>query len=153
MAETRFEPLDPAFDQRVRASFARQTAMATLGVELAEVAPGRVVLQMPWAARLTQQHGFLHGGVIGAALDSACGYAASSLMAADVGVLSIEYKVSFLAPARGERFRVVGEVVKAGRNLSFSEARAYAIDGGREKLVATMSSTLMSVAGRDDVKH
>jgi uncharacterized protein (TIGR00369 family) len=148
-----FQPADPAFAERVRASFGRQTAMATLGVTMAEVGAGRVVLEMPWAAHLTQQHGFLHGGVIGAALDSACGYSAFSLMPADVGVLSIEYKVSFLAPARGDRFRVVGEVVKAGRNVTFSEARAYALDGGREKLVATMSSTLMTVAGRDDVKH
>lgn len=146
-------PADPAFEARVRASFARQTAMTTLGIRLAEVTAGQVVLELPWAAHLTQQHGFLHGGVIGAALDSACGYSASSLMAVDVGVLSIEYKVSFLAPARGERFRVVGTVVKPGRTISFSEARAFAVEGGREKLVATMSSTLMAVAGRDDVKH
>ncbi len=148
-----FQPADPAFAERVRASFARQSAMATLGCSLAEVGPGRVVIELPWAAHLTQQHGFLHGGVIGAALDSACGYSASSLMAADVGVLSIEYKVNFLAPARGDRFRVVGEVVKPGRTITFSEARAYALDGGREKLVATMASTLMAIAGREDVKH
>jgi uncharacterized protein (TIGR00369 family) len=153
MPPTEFQPADPRFAERVRASFARQTAMATLGCSLAEVEPGHVVIDLPWAAHLTQQHGFLHGGVIGAALDSACGYSASSLMAADVGVLSIEYKVSFVAPAKGQRFRVVGRVVKPGRTITFSEAHAYALDDGREKLVATMTSTLMAIAGRDDVKH
>ena len=153
MPPTEFQPADPRFAERVRASFARQTARARLGSSLAEVEPGPVAIELPWAAHLAQQHGFLHGGVIGAALDSACGYSASSLMAADVGVLSIEYKVSFVAPAKGQRFRVVGRVVKPGRTITFSEAHAYALDDGREKLVATMTSTLMAIAGRDDVKH
>src|SRR4051812_22431137 len=147
------QPADPGFADRVRASFARQSAMATLGCTLVEVAAGRVVIELPWAAHLTQQHGFLHGGVIGAALDSACGYSASSLMPADVGVLSIEYKVNFVAPARGQRFRMVGTVVKPGRTITVVEGRAFAVDDGREKLVATMSTTLMAIAGRDDIKH
>jgi uncharacterized protein (TIGR00369 family) len=148
-----FEPADAQFAERVRASFARQAAMATLGASMLEVVPGRVVVELPYAAHLTQQHGFLHGGIVGAALDSACGYAASTLMPADVGVLSIEYKINFLAPARGRRFRMVGTVVKPGRTISVVEGHAFAIDGDREKLVATMQATLMSVAGRDDVKH
>jgi uncharacterized protein (TIGR00369 family) len=150
---TDFQPADPDFAQRVRASFARQTAMATLGCSLARVEAGEVEVQLPWAAHLTQQHGFLHGGIVGAALDSACGYAGSTLMPADVGVLSIEFKINFVAPARGERFRMVGTVVKPGRTISVVEGRAFALEAGREKLVATMSTTLMSVAGRDDVKH
>ena len=149
----RFEPHDPQYAERVRASFGRQAAMATIGASLARIAPGEVEVVLDWAPHLTQQHGFLHGGMLCAALDSACGYAASTLMAADVGVLSVELKTSFLAPARGQRFRMVGSVVKAGRTLSFVEGRAYAIDGGREKLVATMNTTLMAVAGRDDIKH
>lgn len=150
---TDFTPADPGFEQRVRASFARQAAMETIGARLVRADAGEVEIELPWAAHVTQQHGFVHGGVIGAVLDSSCGYAASSLMPADVGVLSVEYKVSFVAPAKGQRFRVVGTVVKPGRTLSFVEGRAYAVDEGREKLVATMSATMMAIAGRDDVKH
>ncbi|MGZ5272245.1 MAG: PaaI family thioesterase, partial [Ramlibacter sp.] len=148
-----FVPSDPRFAERVRASFARQTAMGTIGASVADVQPGQVVIELPYAAHLTQQHGFLHGGILGAALDSACGYAASTLMPADAGVLSIEYKINFLAPAKGQRFRLVGTVVKPGRTISVVEGRAIALDGGREKLVATMQTTLMAVTGRDDVKH
>ncbi|KQT09284.1 PaaI family thioesterase [Ramlibacter sp. Leaf400] len=148
-----FQPADDGFEARVRASFARQTAMATLGATLVRAVPGEVEIQLPWAAHLTQQHGFLHGGIVGAALDSACGYAGSTLMPADVGVLSIEFKINFVAPARGQKFRMVGTVVKPGRTITVVEGRAFAIEDGREKLVATMSTTLMAVAGRDDVKH
>ena len=148
-----FQPVDTEFAQRVRASFARQAAMATIGASIAQVSPGQVVVELPYAAHLTQQHGFLHGGILGAALDSACGYAGSTLMAADVGVLSIEYKINFLAPAKGQRFRLVGTVIKPGRTISVVEGQAFAIDGDRQKLVATMQTTLMAVAGRDDVKH
>lgn len=150
---TDFQPADPGFEARVRASFARQSAMATLGATIARVEAGEVEIGLPFAAHLTQQHGFLHGGIVGAALDSACGYAGSTLMPADVGVLSIEFKINFVAPARGQAFRMVGTVVKPGRTITVVEGRAWAVDDGREKLVATMSTTLMSVAGRDDVKH
>ena len=148
-----FQPADPEFEARVRASFDRQTAMATIGASLVRASPGEVVIELPYAAHLTQQHGFLHGGIVGAALDSACGYAGSTLMPAEVGVLSIEYKINFVAPARGQTFRMVGTVVKPGRTITVVEGRAFAIDEGREKLVATMSATLMAVTGRDDVRH
>jgi uncharacterized protein (TIGR00369 family) len=150
---TDFQPADPGFEARVRASFARQSAMATIGATLVRAEPGEVEIQLPYAAHLTQQHGFLHGGIVGAALDSACGYAGSTLMPADVGVLSIEYKINFVAPAKGQTFRMVGTVVKPGRTITVVEGRAYAVDEGRQKLVATMSTTLMAVSGRDDVKH
>ncbi|HEY1227771.1 MAG TPA: PaaI family thioesterase [Ramlibacter sp.] len=152
-AAPEFQPADPRFAERERASYARQTAMATIGASVADVQPGQVVVELPYAAHLAQQHGFLHGGILGAALDSACGYAASTLMPAEAGVLSIEDKINFLAPAKGQRFRMVGTVVKPGRTISVVEGRAYAIDGGREKLVATMHTTLMTVTGRDDVRH
>ncbi|TFY98248.1 PaaI family thioesterase [Ramlibacter humi] len=150
---TEFQPADPDFEQRVRASFGRQTAMGTIGAAIVRAEPGEVEIQLPYAVHLTQQHGFLHGGIVGAALDSACGYAGSTLMPADVGVLSIEYKINFVAPAKGQRFRMVGTVVKPGRTVTVVEGRAYAVDEGREKLVATMSTTLMAVVGREDVKH
>ena len=153
MDAPRFEPPDPGFADRVRASYERQDAMRTIGATLAAVEPGRVVIELPWAKPLTQQHGFLHAGMVAAALDSACGYAAFSLMSADAAVLTIEYKINLMAPAKGERFRMEGLVVTPGRTITVAEGRAFAIDGGREKLIATMSATLMAVVGRDDVKH
>ena len=148
MDAPRFEPADAAYAQRVRASFERQAAMATIGAKLTEVEPGRVVIELPWQQALTQQHGFLHAGMVATALDSACGYAGFSLMQPDAAVLTIEFKINLLAPAQGERFRMEGLVVKPGRTITVAEGRAYAIDGGREKLVATMGATLMAVAGR-----
>lgn len=149
---TTFEPRTPDYAERVRSSFARQSAMQTLGASLAEVSPGRVVITLPWAAHLTQQHGFLHAGMVATALDSACGYAGFSLMAADAGVLTIEFKINLLAPAQGETFRMVGTVVKPGRTVTVAEGHAYAVHGGREKLVATMGCTLMAITGRDNVQ-
>lgn len=152
MDSPRFEPADAAFAERVRASYARQAAMRTIAADLVSVEPGRVVIELPWAQALTQQHGFLHAGMVATALDSACGYAAFSLMHPDAAVLTIEYKINLMAPARGERFRMEGIVVKPGRTITVTEGRAFAIDGGREKLIATMSATLMAVMGRD-IQH
>src|SRR5512133_457175 len=150
---TDFEPQDPDFAARVRASFERQDAMKTLGAQLAAVEPGRVVIELPWARALTQQHGFLHAGMVATALDSACGYAGFSLMPADVAVLTVEYKINLLAPAQGERFRMVGEVIKPGRTVTVAEGRAYSVQPGADRLIATMGCTLMAVVGRDDVQH
>jgi uncharacterized protein (TIGR00369 family) len=153
MDATRFEPQDPAFAERVRASFAKQGAMNTIGATLGEVAPGRAVIEMPWQQGLTQQHGFLHAGMVATALDSACGYAAATLMPADAGVLTIEFKINLLAPAKGQRFRLEGLVLKPGRTITVVEGRAYANDEGREKLIATMNATMMTITGRDTIKH
>ena len=147
-----FQPRDPDFEARVRASLAGQAMMSTMGVTLDRVVPGAVDLSMPHDPRFTQQHGFLHGGAIAAGLDTACGYAAFSLMAAEAGILTIEYKVNLLAPGRGERFRFSGRVVKPGRTLVFCEATAHAIRGGEERLIATATATMMTLIGRDDVK-
>lgn len=147
-----FEARNPDFEARVRESFARQAAMRTLGATLAAVQPGRVEITLPWAEPLTQQHGFLHAGMVATALDSACGYAGFTLMASDAAVLTIEFKINLLAPAQGDRFRMVGTVVKPGRTVTVCEGHAYAIDGGREKLVATMGCTLMAVVGRDNIQ-
>jgi uncharacterized protein (TIGR00369 family) len=99
-----FQPKDPNFADRVRASFARQRMMQTLGVEIAQLAPGEIELAMPYGVAFTQQHGFIHAGVMATVLDSACGYAAYSLMPADAAVLTVEFKINLLAPAKGERF-------------------------------------------------
>lgn len=145
---TNFEPSDPDFKQRVRDSFARQAAMATMGITLARVSPGEVELALPFRQDLTQQNGYLHAGVITTALDSACGYAAFTLMDAGASVLSVEFKVNLLAPARGEMFRAVARVVRAGRTLTVVSAEMHAYDSaGAEsgKLVAIFTGTMMSV--------
>jgi len=150
MAE--FEPRDPDFENRVRQSFSRQRAMETIGAKIIELAPGRVRIEMPYSDKLTQQHGFIHAGMISTALDSACGYAALSLMPANSAVLTIEYKVNMLAPADGSVFDFIGTVIKPGRTIMVSEGRAYAIRDDRAKLIATMSATVMVVTGREDLK-
>jgi len=149
------KPHDNGYAQRTRESFARQAAMATLGATLESVDPGRVVLVMAHRDTLTQQHGFIHAGMVAAALDSACGYAAFTLMPDDAAVLTIEFKINLLAPAAGPRFRFDGEVVKAGRTISVVDGRAFQFDeaGQHEKLIATMTATVMTVRGRETLKH
>ena len=149
---SRFEPRDPSYAERVQQSFARQGIMKTLDARLGLLAAGAVDIHLDWAEGLTQQHGFLHAGVVSTALDSACGYAAFTLMPAEAAVLTIEFKINLLAPARGERFRMEGRVLKPGRTISVCEGRAYAQQGGNEILVATMGCTLMAVTDRPDIQ-
>lgn len=146
---------DADFKQRMRDSFAKQPAMATLGVTVESIAAGRVVLALAHRADLTQQHGFLHAGMVATALDSACGYAAFTLMPAGAGVLTIEFKINLLAPARGPLLHCEGVVTKAGRTISVVDGQAYQFAPGssERKLVATMTATIMTVTGRDDVRH
>lgn len=146
-----FQPKNPDFDARVRDSFNNQNVMRTMGISIAELSPGRIVLEMDHDDRLTQQHGFLHAGVVATALDSACGYAGFSLMPAEAAVLTAEFKINLLNPADGERFRFVAEVVKPGRTLTICEGRAHAVRDGQEILVATMTCTLMALVGRTGV--
>jgi uncharacterized protein (TIGR00369 family) len=147
-----FTPKDLLFETRVRDSFGRQEAMRTLAIEIALLEPGEITLTMPYATAYTQQHGFVHAGILATALDSACGYAAFSLMPEDAAVLTVEFKLNLLAPARGDRFVFRGKVVKPGRTLTFCEAQAFAISGGEEKLIASMSGTLMALFDRDGVR-
>ena len=142
-------PADPAFAARVRASFARQPFMATLGGLLTRVDPGEVEIELPFREELTQQHGYLHAGVVAALADTACGYAAFTLMPADAAVLSVEFKLNLLAPARGERLIARGRVLRAGRTITACAADVAAIAaGGEESLVASMLATIMAVHGR-----
>lgn len=147
----RFEPKNADFDASVRDSFNRQHVMHTLGISIAELSPGHIVLEMAHQDTLTQQHGFLHAGIVSTALDSACGYAAFSLMPAEAAVLTAEFKINLLNPADGERFRFVADVVKPGRTLTICEARAYAVKGEDENPVAMMTGTLMALVGRTGV--
>jgi uncharacterized protein (TIGR00369 family) len=144
--------LDPQTEHRIRESIARQTLLSTLGVTIAGLWPGRVELDLPYRADLCQQNGFVHAGAITAVADSACGYAAASLMPADRDVLTVEFKVNLLSPARGDRFRAAGEVVRAGRTLTVCSAEvvAWADDGAGEPeaslvRVALMQATMMAV--------
>ena len=143
------EPRDPNFEQRVRASFGKQRLMQTIGASIDAVTPGRVALRLPFREDLTQQHGFLHAGTIAAVADSACGYAALTLMPPDAAVLSIEFKVNMLAPAKGDAIVARGDVIRAGRTVMVCRADVFAIAGGAEKLVAAMQGTMMVVTGRD----
>ena len=136
-------PLDSAIVARVRASFARQGAMATLGAELADIASGRVTIALPIEPRLSQQDGFLHAGVVAAALDSACGYAALTLMPNEAEVLTVELKLNLLAPASGERLIAEGEVLRAGRTLTVCRGDAYAEPSAERVHVATMLATMV----------
>ncbi len=143
-----FELSDPNFEPRVRASFARQRVMETFGARLLGVAPGEVEIGLDFREDLTQQHGYLHAGVVAALVDSACGYAALSLAPAGAEVLSIEFKLNLLSPAAGESFAAWARVVRAGRNVTVCAGDFYARrGGGDEKLVATMLGTMMTVGG------
>ena len=138
-------PFNP---DRVRRSFAKQRVMTTIGATLDRIEPGEVTIAMPPNPGLTQQHGYLHAGIIATIADSACGYAALSLMPDDAAVLSIEFKTNMLAPADGERFLARGRVIKPGRTIMVCDATVHAVRNGTEKLVATMTGTMMVVQGR-----
>ena len=139
-------PADPQFASRIRASFGRQKAMGLIGASLTIVEPGQVELALPYRDDLTQQKGFIHGGIIGMIADTACGYAAYSLMPADSSLVTVEYKINILAPARGSLV-ARGEVVRAGHTLTVTRGEVYAEDG---KHIASMQQTLMMLAGTPD---
>ncbi len=147
----RFEPSGD-YESRVRASYSRQKIMESIGAELTRVEAGAVEIEMAYRPDLTQQHGFLHAGIISTALDSACGYAAYSVMPEDAAVLTIEFKVNLLSPGKGERFLFRGSVTKPGRTIIVADGQAYAYDGdGNAKLIATMTATIMVVSGREGI--
>jgi uncharacterized protein (TIGR00369 family) len=146
---TDFDPQDPDYEERVRASFARQRVMETIGAELTKVAPGEVEIALPFREDLTQQNGYMHAGIVATIVDSACGYAAMSLAPVGGEVLSIEFKLNLLSPAKGERFVARAVVKRAGRNVSVCTGDLFAQGrDGAEKLVATMLATMMNVAGQ-----
>jgi uncharacterized protein (TIGR00369 family) len=118
-----FEPQDPAWESRVKASFARQGLMKTLNAELLDLAPGRCTIRSTYRDGLGQQHGFFHAGVASTIGDSACGYAAYTLFPPDTDVLSAEFKINLLAPAQGRELVATAEVIRKGRRLSVCLAR------------------------------
>jgi uncharacterized protein (TIGR00369 family) len=147
-----FKVLNPDYQKAVRDSFLKQKIMATLGASLADIAPGRVEIELPFNEKLTQQHGFLHAGVIATVIDSACGYAALSLMPPDAAVLSVEYKINLLSPAKGEKLLAVGIVEKAGKTLMVCRGEAYSVTGDDRKHVAAFQGTMMVILDRPELR-
>ena len=141
-------PLDPDVEQRVRASFARQGLINTLNGKIAHIGLGELHIEAPFDERFTQQDNFLHAGIVTALVDSACGYAAYTLMPADSRVLTVEFKVNFIAPAQGERFRAEGHVIKPGKTLTVCEGKFFTLQASQTLLVAVMQATMICI--RDD---
>ncbi len=150
---TNFQPRDPNFREKVKDSFTRQKVMGELGVEINDLSPGEIELQFPYDERWTQQHGFIHAGIISTVMDSACGYAAFSLMPKYAAVLSIEFKSNFLAPAAGEKFRIISRVIRSGRTITVAEADAFALSSDKEKHVAHMTATIMTVLDNNSIQQ
>lgn len=141
-------PSNPNFADEVAASFARQSIMELIGASLSLVEPGVVEITLPYRKDLTQQNGYLHAGIVTTIADSACGYAAFTLMPAGSGVLSVEFKVNLLRPAKGETFSARAEVIKAGKTLTVVRADVFALNENKRILVATMQGTMMCVGTR-----
>ena len=142
---TDFNVNDPDYKRKVIDSFNRQDIMNTINASIDAVSPGRVEISFPYQQSLTQQHDFIHGGIISTVLDSACGYSAFSLMPVDAGVLTIEFKVNLLSPAKGDSFKAIGVVKKPGKTITVAEGDMYAYSGDSKKLIATMVGTLMTM--------
>jgi uncharacterized protein (TIGR00369 family) len=145
------EPRNPGFERAVRESFTAQQLMATIGARLTRVTAGEIEIRVPFRRELTQQHGFLHAGMVTSVLDSACGYAALSLAEEGIGVLTVEFKTNLLAPAQGEELIARGRVVRAGRSITVCQAEAAMVADGIETSIAIMLATIMTVRDRPDV--
>ena len=143
------DSIDKNLETRVQASFERQQVMKLLNAKLGKISPGEVHIQLPFQTGLTQQNGYIHAGMITTILDSACGYAAYTLMPLDKSVLSIEFKVNLLSPAVGDSFIGIGKVIKAGRTITVCSGEFFAVESGQEKLVAVMQASMIAVDKRN----
>jgi uncharacterized protein (TIGR00369 family) len=133
-------------EQRIAASFSAQGFMSTLGAELVSVSPGEVRIALTPQPELTQQHGYLHAGVVTSIMDNACGYAALTLAPAGREVLTVELKVNFMRPASADRFIAIGKVIKSGKTLTVCQGEVIGERGGQQETVAIMQATMISVA-------
>jgi uncharacterized protein (TIGR00369 family) len=143
-----FEPKDPDWEAKVRASFAKQGAMGLIGAQLVELRPGYCEIHLPWRPDLTQQHGYFHAGIISTVVDTAAGYAGFTLMPPDSSVLSVEFKLNLLAPGDGELLIATGEVIKPGKTLVITRGEAYVVKGDKTTHCSTMQQTLMTMHGK-----
>lgn len=146
MGRPDFEPLDPDYQERTRETFDSQAMMHTMGIELVDLGPGWVHFEFDHDDRFTQQDGFYHAGAVATALDSACGFAGFSLMPVDASVLTVEYKINLLRPAKATRYKVEAEVTKTGRTLTVCQGTASPAEGG--DAISIMTATLISLTGR-----
>ena len=144
--------ITPEIEQRIRSSFARQGLMATIGAQVLAVRFGEVEIVLPFNQTLTQQHGFLHAGMVATIADNACGFAALTMMPENAAVLTTEFKVNFMSPAKGDHLRAVGRVVRAGRKLIVCLADVFAHDGANEKHIALMTASMMVVPAADNLR-
>jgi uncharacterized protein (TIGR00369 family) len=138
-------------DSKIRSSFDRQTIMATLGARLESVEKGRVIIALPYATHICQQHGFLHAGVVSTIADSACGYAGLTMMPEGSAVLTVEFKINLMAPAKGDYFLAEGRVVKAGRTLTVTQGEVIAVEGNKRTPVAVITATLIRLESKDAI--
>ena len=143
-----YKAQDPHFAERIRASFAQQQAMTLIGASMAVVEPGYTEIHLPHKPEITQQHGYIHGGVVGMIADSAAGYAAMTMVPATASVLTVEFKMNLLAPADGEKLIARGQVVRSGRTLIVTKAEVFAVKDGKESLCALMQQTIMVMHGK-----
>lgn len=145
-----YQPQDPDFERRIRASFRRQGAMSLIGARLSLVEPGHVQIELPFRSDLTQQHGYFHAGMTSTIADSAAGYAAYSLFPAGSSVLTVEFKINLIAPARGEKLVATGRVKRRGRTLTVCEMEVAAVEEGRATICAVGLATLMCLIDQPD---
>lgn len=143
-----YRPAQPDFEIRIRQSFERQQVMQLLNAQLAKVLPGEVHIELPFCPEITQQHGYVHAGIITTILDSACGYAAFSLMPAESSVLSVEFKMNFLHPAEGDTFVGIGKVVKSGRTLTVCAGEMQSVNQEKNMVVAIIQATMIAVSSK-----
>ena len=144
-----FNSPNPNYEKQIKTGFAQQTVMKTVGAQLKRIAPGQVEIELDFREDLTQQHGYLHAGIVTIIADSACGFAAYSLMPENPGVLTVEYKVNFISPARGEKFIATVRVIKPGRTLTVCVGEVLAIGGEAKQTIAVIQATMMRLAGED----
>lgn len=143
-----FEPRDPDWEAKVRASYAKQGAMGLIGAKLIELRPGYCEIHLPWRADLTQQNGYFHAGIISTVVDTAAGYAGFTLMPPGSSVLSVEFKLNLLSPGDGELLIATGEVIKPGKTLVITRGEAYVVKGDKTTHCSTMQQTLMTMHGK-----
>jgi uncharacterized protein (TIGR00369 family) len=147
-----FEPKNSNYVEHIEQGFARQAVMEKIKAYLIRIEPGQVEIGLNFREDLTQQHGYLHAGIVTTIVDSACGFAAFSLMPPDSEVLTVEYKVNLVAPAKGERFIATGRVIKPGRTLTVCSGEVIAIEGEEKRLIAMMQTTMIRLSNKADIK-
>ncbi len=144
----RFEPRNPAWEQKSREIFERQSFMRMLGVRISALSPGFCELELPYREDLCQQNVYVHGGAITSIADTSCGIASSTLLAPEAGILSVEFKYNMMAPAAGERFIARGRVIRPGRTLTIAESAVFAVKNGVETEIGRMLATMMFLEGK-----